>query len=188
MCATEASDRFLATPEIRGALELESVQAKHRKSPPLAVALALAVGIPLFGGSAVVGGWARYHFGSLPATLAFLRGQSLLLDPQSFDLGSVRPREKRFLTLRAINLTGRTITINGLLGICAHRDGCVLCTNQFPAVVQPRSIHALTLEYEYKGQPEARSIHLMTEAYTEIGNFEIALEGRVHPGAPHGLP
>jgi len=177
-----------ATTEPRGTLEHESVQAKRRKVPPLAFALALAVGIPVFGGGAVVGGWARYHFGSRPAALAFIRGQSLLLDPQPFDLGSVRPREKRFLTLRAVNLTGRTITINGLNGICAHRDGCVLCTDQFPVVVQPRSSHALTLEYEYRGQPEARSIHLVTEAYTEIGNFEIALDGRIDVGEADARP
>jgi len=92
------------------------------------------------------------------------------------------------LTLRAVNLTGRTITINGLNGTCADRDGCVLCTDQFPVVVQPRGSHALALEYEYKGHPEARSIRLVTEAYTEIGNFEIALEGKIDGGASYGLP
>jgi len=188
MCGTEANDRLPAATETRGTLELESIPAKRRKGPPLALALALAVGIPVFGGGAVVAGWARYHFGSRTAALAFLRGQSFLLDPQPFDLGSVKPREMRFLTLRAVNLTGRTITINGINGICAHRDGCVACTDQFPVVVQPRSSHALTLEYEYRDQPEARSIHLVTEAYTEIGNFEIALDGRIDVGAPDARP
>jgi len=188
MCGTEANGRLRATPETRGTLEFESVQAKRRKAPLLALALALAVGIPVFGGGAVAAGWARYHFGSRTAALAFFRGESFLLDPQPVDLGSVRSKEKRFLTLRAVNLTGRTITINGLNGICAHRDGCVLSRDQFPVVVQPRSSHALTLEYEYKGQPEARSIHLMTEAYTEIGNFEIALDGRIDGGAPRAFP
>jgi hypothetical protein len=188
MSATEANERSPAHPGTRGTPEHQSGLAKRRNGPPLVLALALAVGIPALGGAAVAGGWARCQFGSSTAAFAFLRGESFLLEPQPIDLGSVKPREKRFLTMRAINLTGRTIAINGINAVCAHSDGCVLCTDHFPMVVQPRGSHALTLEYEFKGQPEARSIHLATEAYTEIGIVEIALEGRIDGGAPRARP
>jgi len=188
MSTTEANGRLSVAREAKETLELKRVHARCRKGPPLVLALALALGVPMVGGIGIVGGWAWYHFGSRTAALAFLQGQSLLLDPQSFDLGAIRPKVKRFLTMRAVNLSSQPIAINGVQGYCTGPDGCILCTNQFPIVMQPRESHTLTLEYEFKGRPEARSIHLMTEAFTEIGNFEIALKGKIEGGEAHARP
>ena len=119
----------------------------------LALALTLAVVVPLVGGTAVAGSWAWYHYGSQAAAVAFLQGRSLLLVPRPFDLGTVRPNEKRVIEFQAVNLTGEAITVHGVQGYCAHRDGCVSCTDQFPLVVRPRSSRGLTIEYKYNGPP-----------------------------------
>ncbi len=185
----DASDRLSASSGAQAALYLKAVQPKRGEGLRFVFGLALAFLIPLFGGLVIAGGWAWYHFESRTAALAFLSGQSLLLDPQPFDLGIVRQKEKRSLTIRAVNLSGQPITIYGVQGFCAHEDGCVSSNDQFPLVLQPRTSRPLNIEYEYRDRPEPRPIHLVTEAFTEIGNFEIALDGKlVSTAAPHGRP
>ena len=186
MSIAETDDRLSAAPVSQEAPGHKQVRAGHGVGLPLM--LTLAVAIPLFGGTATAGGWAWYHFGSRAAAVAFLQGRSLLLEPQPLDLGTINLKEKRFLRVKALNLTGSPITIHGVEGFCENRDGCVYCPDQFPLVVQPRASRTLTIEYVYKGRPEARSIHLTTEAFTEIGNFEIALEGKINGGAAHAGP
>jgi hypothetical protein len=186
MSIAETNGRLSAVPGLQGVPGHKRARAGRGVGLPLM--LTLAVAIPLFGGTAAAGGWAWYHFGSRAAAIAFLQGRSLLLEPRPFDLATINPREKRLLRFKAVNITGSPITIHGVEGFCAHRDGCIYCPDQFPLVVQPRASRALTIEYEYKGQPEARTIHLTTEAFTEIGNFEIALEGKIDGGAAHAGP
>jgi hypothetical protein len=151
----------------------------RRKGLPFAFVFGLAILVPIIGGYAVAGGWAWWQFGSRAAAVAFLRGESLVLDPQSFDMGTIRQKERRFLRLRAINLTGKPIAIHGLQGYCNNQGGCVSSRDQFPVVVEPRAGRGLTVEYEYRAQPEARQIHITTEVFTELGNFEIALNGHL---------
>ena len=114
-----------ADSESEAALDLNAAGCKRRKGRRFALALFLAMIVPLFGGLAIVGGWAWYRFGSRTAALAFVRGQSFVLDPQAFELGTVRQHEKRRLTIRACNLSGRPITVYGVQGFCGHQDGCV---------------------------------------------------------------
>jgi hypothetical protein len=189
MRAVHANRSLPASSGLDAALDPTALRRKNKTGLPFALALVLALLGPLFGGLAIAGGWAWYQFGSRTAALAFLRGQSLVLDPQPFDLGAVKQHERRHLTIRAVNLTGQPITIHGVQGYCNHKDGCVLGTDQFPFVLQPRTGHPLNIEYEYRAKPELRPIHLVTEAFTEIGNIEIVLDGRlVTTAAAHDLP
>src|ERR1017187_10180482 len=125
MRATDANNRLSANSGSETAPDLKAVQSKRRKGLRFALALFLALLIPFLGGLAIAGGWAWYHFGSRTAALAFLRGHTFLLASQPFDLGIVRQKEKRALTIRAVNLSGRPIMIYCVQGYCGHRDGCV---------------------------------------------------------------
>jgi hypothetical protein len=166
----------------------DNAQHAGRSGLPLIVTLSLALCIPAFSGVTVITGWAWYHFRSRTAVFAFLHGRHVLLDPQSFDLGTVRPKEKRVLTIRAVNLTGQDIAIHGVQSYCTGPNGCVLCKNRFPIVIRPRESDTLSLEYEFKGRPEARSFLLMAEVFTEIGNFEITLRGEIEGGGIRARP
>lgn len=164
---------LLSRPEVG-----EPKRPRPKPLTRLIVAAVLAFGIPLVGGVGVAGGWAWYRFGSPSAAAAFLRGQSFALDPPSVELGTVTPFEKRVVSVRAVNLTGRAIAVNGARSDCTQRDGCVLWLGEFPVSIEPWGTRSLALEYRSSGPAGPGPVHVVTEVYTEIGDFEIPLNGK----------
>ncbi len=152
----------------------------------IALVVGLAAGIPFFAGLGVTGAWARYHYGSDGAALAFLRGESFVFDPQPLDVGIVTPGRPQTLELRALNFTGRAIRINGFVSMCMQRDGCVECLDQLPLFVEPRSSRILMIQYRYKGPLQVRSVHLTTQAFTEFGPADVTVVGTIDPSRDRG--
>lgn len=158
------------------------VARKERKPWPLPVVLAAALLVPLLGGIGIIGGWAWQRFGTASAAAAFLRGEPFLLEPRTVALGPIPAGEQRALTLRASNLTARTINVYGPVGFCS-RAGCLSCLDRLPLEIAPRSTREVTFKAT---APEASgsSMRLETALYTSLGNYEFAITGKVTGDGP----
>lgn len=140
--------------------------------------LAAAMLTPLVGGVGVIGGWAYHRFGSLGAAAAFLRGNSLVLEPLTLDAGPLRPGEARTLRLWACNLTGQVLHVNGGRGYCA-REACVALEDQFPLAIAPRSRREIRIHVEANPPERSRPgpFRYQTIIYTEVGGRMVAITG-----------
>jgi hypothetical protein len=142
-------------------------------APAVATAGAILIGV------AAVGGWAWSHYGSAAAAAAFLRGEALLLEPRTFDVGVLGPADEVKLEVRAWNLAREPIRLYGLNGFCATRY-CVGSDERLPLAIEPGGEPRVLVLYA-RGRPggEARPerFHYDMEVYTSIGNRTIAVEG-----------
>ena len=149
--------------------------ASLRKMRPVVIAATVAV--TTFGFSAlVVGGWAWAHYGTTTVTGALLRGQSLVIEPESFDVGTIPAGEERYLAIQVFDLTARPIEIYGFGAFCG-RDGCVNSDIDYPVVLAPRG--SRTLPIRYSG-PKDRSdaFRLVSEIYTAAGTRVVVITGK----------
>lgn len=146
---------------------------------PAWIAPAVAMTGAILGGIAVVGGWAWSHYGSVAAAGAFLRGESLLLEPRSFDVGVLGPADEVKLEVRAWNLAREPIRLYGLNGFCAKRY-CVGSDERLPLAIEPGGEPRVLVLYargRLGGEARAERFHYDMEVYTSIGNRTIAVEG-----------
>lgn len=90
-------------------------------------------------------GWATAQFGSLAAARAFLRGESLVVEPMIISLGTVKAGKPAIATFHVRNLTARDVRIVGSRGTCE----CVALT-KMPVVVPARG----TLDLEVRATPD----------------------------------
>ena len=108
--------------------------------------------------------------------------------PKVFDLGAVRPIDRRMLKFRVNNLTGQAITIYGFAGSC-RREGCFGAIDRFPMKIGPRRYRDLTISYEYKHhgqQTQGGPFRLDAEISTSMGTYELALSGALGGEASTG--
>jgi len=64
-------------------------------------------------------GYGRYRFGSVPAALAYLRGERLLIDEPLQSISGVHPGSQIVVPYALTNLTGRPVKLVGMATSCS---------------------------------------------------------------------
>lgn len=153
---------------------ISSIEALRKMRP---LGMAILVFFASFACSILaVSGWAQANYGSALVTGALLRGESLVIRPESFDAGALPAGEERFVNMQVFNLTGRPIEIFGFGGYCG-RSGCLSSDIEYPVAVAARG--SLTIPIRYSGPKDrSDSFRLEAELYTAAGSREIVIRGR----------
>jgi hypothetical protein len=122
--------------------------------------------------------WSHYRFGSLPAALAYFRGEAVAVIPHSMEVGQGSAGEVRNIKVEIVNLTDHPITILG----APPRCGCRVVA-EFPFTLPAgasRSLEAFVSFTSPAGQPLAftRQVSLYSsEKGQGIVNFWVS--GRI---------
>lgn len=136
-------------------------------------------------GLSAIGGWAWATFGSRTAAAAYLRGESLLIEPRVFDFGLARDGDRRVVKLGLVNLTGKPVSVFGFTASC-QPDGCLASPDKYPLEIPPRGRIQLTVECTFaagRAGAESRPLRVATDVYTNFGMHEIACRGILDGGA-----
>ncbi len=119
-------------------------------------------------GAVVLGllaGWAWLRFGSAKWALACLRGEMLVLDPGTIDLGPCRDGETRAVQFRVRNLSSRPVRLLGATATCR----CIAAPNVgFPIEIGPGEALDLPVEVH---------VSLPTAEYSQEVQFYADLSG-----------
>jgi hypothetical protein len=87
-----------------------------------------------------------YFSGSIPATLAHLRGESISLSPGSFYLGDGLAGDERSVTVQMTNIGERPICIVGGASDCA----CI-ATGDLPVTIDPGQSKLIAVNVRFTG-------------------------------------
>jgi hypothetical protein len=135
-------------------------------------------------GLALVVAWGFWHFGSLSAGLARLRGERLLVDAYSKSFGSLEAGRVGTVKFSLWNTATRPVTVLGARSACSCAAG-----SDLPMVVPPgarRSVRIL-LRCNRQPGPVSERVTLLTEEpnQAELG---LRVEGVVLPSPASGGP
>ena len=156
---------------------LAPIPVKRWHLPAILVAAILT---PIVLGLALVGGWAYHRFGSWGVTAAFIRGETLVIEPIVIDMGTFQPGEVKRSTVWVHNLTGEEFRINGAKNYCAEK-ACVTVMSQFPLAIAPWTKSEVLIELE-ANSPERHPegpFRYETNLHTQSGSRSIAIVGKV---------
>lgn len=92
-------------------------------------------------------GLAHFALGSIPASLAYLRGERISVEPRVLDLGEGKVAEERMVTVNVTNWTDKPIRIVG-----ARRE-CDLAVNDLPLSIPPGEDRPVSLSFRFSGKP-----------------------------------
>lgn len=151
------------------------------KRHPLVFTLTVA-SVSLIVGVAAVGGWGWQRFGSVRAGVGLLQGESLLLSPRHRNLGRVGPGEDMLIKLRADNLTGHIVTINGVYGFCGS-GGCVGVEDRMPVEIGPWGSRELVIRIRAPEQAGSK-LRIATDVFTSVGTREVSFSGTTRGEVP----
>ena len=122
------------------------------ENPRALAKAALLPAVCIFGGTLVLAGAlmgaAHLAFGSMPAAIAFFRGERVSVEPAILDLGSAEPGESREVPLTITNWTEKPIRVFGGTANCS-------CTvlGDLPVNIPPRESRSITVRATLKGSP-----------------------------------
>lgn len=92
--------------------------------------------------------WGYWEFGSLASTLAYLNGESLLVDPGTLSFGTARRGDERDMHVMIRNRTGKAVKILGVKSTC----GCMVTAEEFPLSIRDRGQQKLTIHVWLTGK------------------------------------
>jgi hypothetical protein len=87
-------------------------------------------------------------YGSITAGNAYLRGEPLLLMPQTLDVGTELEKQQRTYRLELVNLSEGSIRILGVKPSC----NCIAVEDELPIEIPGRGSHFLTLTVNFVGK------------------------------------
>src|SRR5205823_1863553 len=94
---------------------------------------------------AAIGGLVLF-FGSWEDGVAFMRGETVTVDPPVSDVGEGQPGQKRTFTVLLRNRTDRSISIIG-----GSSDCSCTATNGLPITIPPSGIASLDVTVKFRG-------------------------------------
>jgi hypothetical protein len=131
-----------------GRPDLQSLWENPRRSLRAAVLPAAwgLAGVALIGG--VLIGWAHFTFGSLPAAIAYFRGERVSVEPRLIDVGEGAPGQSREVSVTVMNWTEQPIRLVGGTADCS-------CTvlDDLPVTIPGRESRSFSVRVYLSGGP-----------------------------------
>src|SRR4051812_30597587 len=124
---------------------MDTIRAPRLSSVAIVAMSAVAV----FAGVWDIAAW---HFGSVPRTLAYLRGEEIFVEPAAIDIGEIGLQASVTRPVTLTNLTSRPVRIVGGNNLCELR-----LEEPLPIDVAPG---------------ESRAIHLAVRSNVQTGSFD----------------
>ncbi len=147
-----------------------------RPSVILKPALWGIAGIALASGLLV--GLAHAAFGSVPAAVAYLRGEHVSIEPRLVDVGEGKTGEKREVTVRLTNWTDKPVRVFG-----GTRDCSCTVLNDLPLIIEPRETRSVSVTLAMNGAAgvlnRKAGFLLDEEGFKQV---KFAITGRILPG------
>lgn len=104
-------------------------------------------------------GWARYRFGSIVLTLAYIKGERLFVANPSLSLGLVEADRIYHVDFQLVNYTRRPVRVVGFATSCGCTTAQVL-----PVTISPSTTLSFPLEIKpAAGQVEPIALRLFTD-------------------------
>jgi hypothetical protein len=121
--------------------------------------------------------WAHYQFGSVPAAIAFLRGDSVAVIPSWVDGGDGPMGSVGTVSIELANLTDHPITILGW----QSNSRCVV-TKDLPLTLSGRAIQSMDWKFAFidRSSTFTRDVVLLTDEQNQP-RVSFRLSGRIRP-------
>ncbi len=121
-------------------------------------------------------GFTYSSFGSVPAALAYFRGERISVLPRLVNMGEGHPGESRNVSIEVANWTDKTIRVIG-----APKD-CACTVNDLPVTIPPRETRSISLELRLSGNPGifTRKVGLLVDDQG-LQRINFRLTGRILP-------